>query len=612
MAANENTSLNRTEANVEALQLFHFGSEPFSLKQLLVDQDLLRPRLDEKKDAPNRFEVVDHLTTYLMDIGAKTVVVERDYIDRDYLDDYTRYYARCFEDYPRKCHRLHFFSEDYKSGWIGRMIATPDSEDEKNKNVAQQFEKSYLGFIVIRPLPTAIIGRTCLAVYRDRDCRHYKALVDVKISFFGRTLRVKCMPFMQQDSAAAACATCALWSSFQITAQFFGHQHYFPGCITEMGMEHGLSESRCFPNKGLSIKDMVHAIRCVGLDPLCRDNPTAKIDETYIQDVIKRVENEDDRRILQEVINGIQIADNVQSDKLVDDLKGEDAKELIRLIQSKEDDLSVWLGCLYAYLGSGLPVILVGVFRDGSAKDAHAVAVNGYCLRAEGNFGNAMNWLTSSRIEKIYAHDDQVCPGARMTLEENGIDWKTEWKCKNSAGMQHDRVFISRNLIVPAYHKIRMSYETIYDLIKRMKRTVVALRKIAEESSRPSEDDSLLVLYKFAKGEWIPEWDVRLQKCGDFKEELRNETAEILGAAKIDFLTQGYPKYLWNVCVSLQGRKVARFIVDATDCAQGLHVIKAIRYSHEMDELWKYFWGYSCDENMGIGQLLESLGYSLS
>lgn len=42
-------------------------------------------------------------------VNAKTIVVEQEYVDRDFLEDYSSYYVRCFADYRRICSRLHFF-----------------------------------------------------------------------------------------------------------------------------------------------------------------------------------------------------------------------------------------------------------------------------------------------------------------------------------------------------------------------------------------------------------------------------------------------------------------------------------------------------------------------
>src|SRR5438045_8345947 len=46
---------------------------------------------------------------YFAAIGARRILVEHDYIDHDFLEDFAAYYVRCFKDYARKCTRLHFF-----------------------------------------------------------------------------------------------------------------------------------------------------------------------------------------------------------------------------------------------------------------------------------------------------------------------------------------------------------------------------------------------------------------------------------------------------------------------------------------------------------------------
>ena len=47
---------------------------------------------------------------YFAALKAKTIVVETEYVDRDFLEDYAGYYVRCFTKYRRKCRRLHFFN----------------------------------------------------------------------------------------------------------------------------------------------------------------------------------------------------------------------------------------------------------------------------------------------------------------------------------------------------------------------------------------------------------------------------------------------------------------------------------------------------------------------
>lgn len=85
----------------------------------------------------------DYFNKYLKsdDIGVKTIVVEHDYIDRDFLEDFSGYYVRCFSDYKRKCTRLHFFSEKFQQADFDLFLERFDP-DFKDK-----LEESYLGFL---------------------------------------------------------------------------------------------------------------------------------------------------------------------------------------------------------------------------------------------------------------------------------------------------------------------------------------------------------------------------------------------------------------------------------------------------------------------------------
>lgn len=53
-----------------------------------------------------------YIKNYLLssDIKAETIVVEHNYIDKDYLIDYSNYYSRSFEDIKKFTDRIHFFS----------------------------------------------------------------------------------------------------------------------------------------------------------------------------------------------------------------------------------------------------------------------------------------------------------------------------------------------------------------------------------------------------------------------------------------------------------------------------------------------------------------------
>ena len=100
-----------------------------------------------------------YLSGYLGIYGldAKTIVIENDYVSKDYLHDFVSYYSLCFENYPKTCKRLHFFNLNFsKEEFISALVTSDKS---------QEIWDSYLGFIVVRPIPTKVIGYTVLKTF---------------------------------------------------------------------------------------------------------------------------------------------------------------------------------------------------------------------------------------------------------------------------------------------------------------------------------------------------------------------------------------------------------------------------------------------------------------
>src|SRR5438874_11153291 len=104
---------------------------------------------------------VTYLYKYLSTLQARSIVIETEYIDRDYLDDFAEYYLGCFDKFDRWCKRVHFFRDKLtKDGFLQTLRGPLPTED-----VEPPLQASYLGFVVVRPLPQAIVGRTVLRAY---------------------------------------------------------------------------------------------------------------------------------------------------------------------------------------------------------------------------------------------------------------------------------------------------------------------------------------------------------------------------------------------------------------------------------------------------------------
>ena len=200
-----------------------------------------------------------YLYRYLKELGARRIVVEPNYTDADYLDDYANYYAKSHEDYERKCTRLHFFDQDWTSVRLSKFLRGEDAHPG--------LQASYLGFVVARPLPEAIIGRTVLVTYRgDGERRRFPSTRRYKAHIAGTELTVESLAFQEQDTVLAACATVALWSAFQKTSELFHTPLPTPAQITRAATT-GIIANRAFPSTGLALPQMARAVQSLGLEP---------------------------------------------------------------------------------------------------------------------------------------------------------------------------------------------------------------------------------------------------------------------------------------------------------------------------------------------------------
>lgn len=199
---------------------------------------------------------IRYLMNYLDSLGCKTVVCETSYVDKNYLDDYVSYYAKCFSDYSAKCARLHFFSSHFEHDDFKEFLSNSKNE------VVSDLQDNYLGFSVIKPLPQTFLGRTCLKVYPDvmkKDDRHCLTKT-YKASLFGIDLKVKSIAFQEQDKVVSACATTSLWSLLHATSHFDHDSVPSPSEITLSALSDVPLEINGFPNQGLKHEEIQRAL----------------------------------------------------------------------------------------------------------------------------------------------------------------------------------------------------------------------------------------------------------------------------------------------------------------------------------------------------------------
>ena len=94
---------------------------------------------------------VTYLGQYLQQLGAKTIVTESHYIDRDYIFDFSVFYARSFRNYDNHCRRMHFYACALtKEQWKALFGPLDDAERDR---ITRELQAAYLGFVVLKPLP---------------------------------------------------------------------------------------------------------------------------------------------------------------------------------------------------------------------------------------------------------------------------------------------------------------------------------------------------------------------------------------------------------------------------------------------------------------------------
>jgi hypothetical protein len=356
--------------------------DPATLRRLLKESSQA-----EQAAVDNNLHSV-YFEEYFAKLDARTIVIERPYVDRDFLEDFAAYYVRCFDDYRRFCTRLHFFSSAFDADqFSGALRAVSKTFDDALK-------AAYLGFIVVKPLPGTIIGRTCLKTYPPENKRSYPITRNYDVNLMGLGLTVRTLAFQEQDRVAAACATSALWSAFHGTGIKFQHPIPSPVEITRAATRRGGLDVRAFPSQGLTSNQMMDAAREAGLDPIL--------------------------------------------------LSGRNPNTL--------------RACVYAYLNAGIPTLLIGELYDKSRSSPlglHAVTVTGFSLSDELPDSDSAVRTISERIEKFFCHDDQVGPFARMNFLPTG-GLSTSWK--DADGKMGNVIFRPTQFLVPLYHKIRIPF----------------------------------------------------------------------------------------------------------------------------------------------------------
>ena len=336
------------------------------------------------------------------------------YFDRDYLSEFAAFYSLSSRGYSNTCRRLHFFSSDVSRD----LFISAVSNEERVKS---QLADTYLGFSVIRPIPATPLGCTVLRWYPAKaqesrritdPCRLYHCHVA------GLTLSVMGLAWQQQDSAVGACATIGLWSMLHSSS--FDNDRSAPTTaqITRAAHRAAVNGSRVFPSEGLTIIQLLEAIKRYRLAPFA-----------------------------------------ISGDVLPNAFSSNNQSIQLRAGFSKERFSSI---CA-SFIRSGFPVLAIGL---SVGVGRHAVCITGFRELSPGSIEPSAVKAADESIQHLYIHDDNLGPNVRFAVSTRSqfgqvilIADPPEGKRKGSnksptLGHPH---FIPQQLVVCTHEELRTS-----------------------------------------------------------------------------------------------------------------------------------------------------------
>lgn len=176
---------------------------------------------------------LDWAYEHVAQLGATSAMLEHEYLDRDYRDEYANFYVKTYRWVPDRCERLHFWSE-----------------------------RRYLGYCSIRPIKGRPLGRTMLDPGPEFE-HDVSCVIDARANPYGRRLVTPAFPFISQDRQYGRCAHAVIWMICHYHARRNDTTERFMSDIVEAAAE--TETERVVPSRGLTDPQIGATFRRLGL-----------------------------------------------------------------------------------------------------------------------------------------------------------------------------------------------------------------------------------------------------------------------------------------------------------------------------------------------------------
>ncbi|MCY4302018.1 MAG: hypothetical protein OXC68_09845 [Aestuariivita sp.] len=224
---------------------------------LVIDSPDDYNRLTEILDDPFEPEAIARKLKNNISEEISGVLIEHDYIDKDYRSTFYNFYAKMGRPYRQDCVRLHFFDKDVRFSDSPLDLKSPDD----------RLEDHYFGYVVLRPTITATLGRSLLSPRARVGAQGVAIQTCHKIHLMGYTLSVQGFPSMAQHVDIAVCAHVACWAILRhYSEQNTQHREFLLHDITMLAKP--FDPGGLTPSFGLNLYEAERIFQAAGCYPL--------------------------------------------------------------------------------------------------------------------------------------------------------------------------------------------------------------------------------------------------------------------------------------------------------------------------------------------------------
>lgn len=216
--------------------------------------------------------------------AVKNVLIEHNYIDKDYRSTLYAFYAKKGQYYRSDCVRLHFFDESVKFERDGLRLKWTD----------KLLENHYFGYMVLRPTGIGTIGRSVVSPDVRSGVKGGAPIIHArhKVHLLGHKMAVEGFPSMDQHVDISVCAHAACWSILRhYSERYTAHREYLTHDITMMAQQ--FDPGGLVPSKGLEVSNAERVFQAAGTYPylVARKGNSAKTDPSFYRQLIGYVES---------------------------------------------------------------------------------------------------------------------------------------------------------------------------------------------------------------------------------------------------------------------------------------------------------------------------------